>query len=92
MICSLFDLMIKIKSWWNSLIDLLTSISLNLFLLNWWISNLILFRLAKELSVLDGDNIYSMMASEDAVNNLMLHLATSIKEVNNGILRIYFKL
>jgi len=38
-------------------------------------------KLAKELSVLDGDNIYSMMASEDAVNNLMLHLATSVKEV-----------
>ena len=42
---------------------------------------LINLRLAKELSVLDGDNIYSMMASEDAVNNLMLHLATSVKEV-----------
>jgi len=39
-------------------------------------------KLAKELSVLDGDNIYSMMASEDAVNNLMNHIATSIKEVD----------
>jgi len=38
-------------------------------------------RLAKELSVLDGDNIHSMMASEEAVDNLMELLTESIKEV-----------
>jgi len=38
-------------------------------------------RLTAELSVLDGDNIHSMMASEEAVDNLMELLTTSINEV-----------
>ena len=38
-------------------------------------------RLSKELSVLDGDNIHSMMASEEAVDNLMDLLTTSIAQV-----------
>ena len=40
-----------------------------------------MFRLSRELSVLDGDNIHSMMASEEAVDNLMLLLTSSIQEV-----------
>ena len=36
-------------------------------------------RLARELSVLDGDNIHSMMASEEAVDSLMDLLTTSIR-------------
>jgi len=38
-------------------------------------------RLSKELSVLDGDNIHSMMASEEAVDNLMDLLTNSISQV-----------
>ena len=38
--------------------------------------------MARELSVLDGDNIHSMLASEEAVDNLMDLLTTSILEVN----------
>ena len=38
-------------------------------------------RLTAELSVLDGDNIHSMMASEEAVDNLMELLTTAIDEV-----------
>jgi len=38
-------------------------------------------RLSRELSVLDGDNIHSMMASEEAVDNLMDLLTTSINQV-----------
>ena len=43
-------------------------------------------RLSKELSVLDGDNIHSMMASEEAVDNLMDLLTTSIAQVITKIL------
>jgi len=39
-------------------------------------------RLARELSVLDGDNIHSMLASEEAVDNLMDLLTTALKDVN----------
>ena len=38
-------------------------------------------RLARELSVLDGDNIHSMLASEEAVDNLMDLLTTALKEI-----------
>ena len=40
-------------------------------------------RLTAELSVLDGDNIHSMMASEEAVDNLMSLLTASITEVEH---------
>ena len=40
-------------------------------------------RLTAELSVLDGDNIHSMMASEEAVDNLMTLLTSAIDEVEN---------
>ena len=40
-------------------------------------------RLTAELSVLDGDNIHSMMASEEAVDNLMELLTSAIDEVEN---------
>ena len=40
-------------------------------------------RLTAELSVLDGDNIHSMMASGEAVDNLMELLTSAIKEVEN---------
>lgn len=38
-------------------------------------------RLTAELSILDGDNIHSMMASEEAVDNLMDLLTNAISEV-----------
>ena len=41
-------------------------------------------RLTAELSVLDGDNIHSMMASEEAVDNLMM-LLTSANYVLSSI-------
>ena len=40
-------------------------------------------RLTAELSVLDGDNIHSMMASEEAVDNLMMLLTSAITEVEH---------
>ena len=36
------------------------------------------------MSVLDGDNIHSMMASEEAVDNLMDLLTNSISQVKNN--------
>ena len=40
-------------------------------------------RLTAELSVLDGDNIHSMMASEEAVDNLMSLVTSAITEVEH---------
>ena len=40
-------------------------------------------RLTAELSILDGDNIHSMMASEEAVDNLMMLLTSAITEVEH---------
>ena len=39
-------------------------------------------KLTAELSILDGDNIHSMMASEEAVDNLMELLTAAIQEVD----------
>jgi hypothetical protein len=38
--------------------------------------------LSRQLNILDGDNIYSIMASEENIDHLMEMLETSIKVVS----------